>query len=522
MKRIRFSIAHLAAAGLAVLALAATCRAAPAPAAEKAAGEPAAAQPAKESKVETLTAGPIRMKFQDGELRYLYVGQKEIVRRIYFAVRDEKWQTPMPTFSRVDVEKQADHFRIGLEATCKSDTVDYAWTGEIIGRADGEITFRVTGTPAKTFKSNRIGLCVLFGADSLAGQAFEALDADDKATAGQFPDLVLPFTDLVAKDFKTLRYSTDDGLKVSCSLTPVLFSMEDQRNWGDSSYKAYNTILAGAEAVAGKEATVMVTLKAAGAKVAAVKEGPVLISLGKEMAGVKLPEIIRPNQSAPESSFLDLNAKRDSWKDKPEITIGYIPSSHLPDDDTWMENRSAILQQLRTIHSVAPKTKVRFDLIQLTPGADPRAGADFAAAWMVGAMKSLARGGADVACFKVDQGPARDLLMHFKECSSVPDLAILSADVTAAGRSPVEVVAMRAQKRMVVVIANSTAEARKIVVKGFTVGETVRSERVTSPQKDDNDEVLALVDGIALELAPYEVHTLLQGPSIDKPDRVGD
>src|SRR5690242_14193058 len=31
-----------------------------------------------------LNAGPIRLKFIDGELRYLYVGDKEIVRRIYF------------------------------------------------------------------------------------------------------------------------------------------------------------------------------------------------------------------------------------------------------------------------------------------------------------------------------------------------------------------------------------------------------------------------------------------------------
>src|SRR4051794_3324508 len=33
-----------------------------------------------------LRAGPITLKFQDGQLRYLRVGEKEMIRRIYFGV----------------------------------------------------------------------------------------------------------------------------------------------------------------------------------------------------------------------------------------------------------------------------------------------------------------------------------------------------------------------------------------------------------------------------------------------------
>src|SRR5258708_1292060 len=51
-----------------------------------------------------LHAGPISLKFEDGELRYLYVGQKEIVRRVYFAVRDGSWNTAMPRFTNVAVD----------------------------------------------------------------------------------------------------------------------------------------------------------------------------------------------------------------------------------------------------------------------------------------------------------------------------------------------------------------------------------------------------------------------------------
>src|SRR5258708_2214068 len=44
---------------------------------------------------EFLRAGPVRLKFADGELRYLRVGDKEIIRRIYFAVRAGNWDTAM-------------------------------------------------------------------------------------------------------------------------------------------------------------------------------------------------------------------------------------------------------------------------------------------------------------------------------------------------------------------------------------------------------------------------------------------
>ena len=52
---------------------------------------------------------------------------------IYFAVRDGRWQTPMPVFAKCQIERKTDSFKISLAATCKSDTVDYAWTGEISG-----------------------------------------------------------------------------------------------------------------------------------------------------------------------------------------------------------------------------------------------------------------------------------------------------------------------------------------------------------------------------------------------------
>ena len=130
-----------------------------------------------------LRAGPIRLKFADGELRYLCVGDREIVRRVSFVVRDHYWDTAMPEFTKVSLDKREDSFAITLEAECRMATVDYAWRATITGSADGMITFDATGEAMSDFQSNRIGICLLYGAESLAGKPFEVVDAEGKTSS---------------------------------------------------------------------------------------------------------------------------------------------------------------------------------------------------------------------------------------------------------------------------------------------------------------------------------------------------
>ena len=145
----------------------------------------------------------------------------------------------MPRFSRYEVEDGGDHFTIHLIAACKLDKVDYAWDATVTGTADGKIAFAATGTTNADFASNRIGLCVLYGAPSLKGQTFEAFEQSGPAVKGDFPLLVGSPSKLVAQRYQSLRYTTGDGTQVSCTVSGATFDMEDQRNWGDSSYKAY-------------------------------------------------------------------------------------------------------------------------------------------------------------------------------------------------------------------------------------------------------------------------------------------
>ena len=43
-----------------------------------------------------LTAGPITATLEDGQLRWIRIGEAEAVRAIGFLVRDRNWSTPTP------------------------------------------------------------------------------------------------------------------------------------------------------------------------------------------------------------------------------------------------------------------------------------------------------------------------------------------------------------------------------------------------------------------------------------------
>src|SRR5205807_2049549 len=92
---------------------------------DRASAAPATEDPMPDTKPRELRAGPVRLKFDSGELRYLRVGDKEIVRRIYFAVRDGSWTTAMPRFTRLEVNERGEGFTIRLAADCRISTADY-------------------------------------------------------------------------------------------------------------------------------------------------------------------------------------------------------------------------------------------------------------------------------------------------------------------------------------------------------------------------------------------------------------
>ncbi len=191
-----------------------------------------------------LRAGPLTAIWEDGGLRAIRLGQVEVLRRIYVAVRDQNWGTVASALTNVAVEAADDRFRISFDATHCQGEIEFTWHGEITAAADGAIRFSMDGVARRDFLRNRIGFCVLHPAEA-AGTAARVTHVDGTVEESALPEEivarqpVLPFSAMTALSHEVLP-----GVWADLRFEGDLFEMEDQRNWTDASFKTYCTPLA--------------------------------------------------------------------------------------------------------------------------------------------------------------------------------------------------------------------------------------------------------------------------------------
>ena len=154
-----------------------------------------------------LRAGPLSLIFEAGDLRYITLGTRELVRRIYGAVRDRHWGTVPGRLKDLVLSSDNDQFRVSyISEHCEAD-VDFVWRADIEGQPDGTITFAFAGEARSTFARNRIGLCVLHPMDECAGLAATVRRTNGTQVEGRFPELVAieqPVDGL--SDFRSVTY----------------------------------------------------------------------------------------------------------------------------------------------------------------------------------------------------------------------------------------------------------------------------------------------------------------------------
>ena len=92
------------------------------------------------AEMRSLRAGPVTMLLDGVDLRYLRLGDTELVRRVYVAVRDVDWDTVPGTVSGLEVEQGDTSFRVEFDARHARREIDFSWHGTITG--DGERTRR--------------------------------------------------------------------------------------------------------------------------------------------------------------------------------------------------------------------------------------------------------------------------------------------------------------------------------------------------------------------------------------------
>jgi hypothetical protein len=224
-----------------------------------------------------LRAGPLSLIYEAGDLRYLRLGEREVVRRIYAAVRDRNWGTVPAEISDLRFQISDLAFRIsylvthrqgikpvpvggdsagrsahtektdsggGARQSAARDGIHFVWRGEIVGEPDGTIRFTFDGEAKTTFLKNRIGFCVLHPIRECAGMPCRVEYVNGTHKELSFPRLVAaeqPVEGLC--DLRCLAHEVVPGVWAEVRFTGDRFELEDQRNWIEASFKTFCTPL---------------------------------------------------------------------------------------------------------------------------------------------------------------------------------------------------------------------------------------------------------------------------------------
>src|SRR3954469_24239879 len=83
-------------------------------------------------KSRTLRAGALSVEFGNGALRYIRVGDIEVIRAIAFLVRDKNWGTFTPEISDLKLSQKKEGFGIRYKARCGDANASIVYDASIV------------------------------------------------------------------------------------------------------------------------------------------------------------------------------------------------------------------------------------------------------------------------------------------------------------------------------------------------------------------------------------------------------
>ena len=204
-------------------------------------------QPEPPAPLVSLKAGPLDMLYEPvtSMVRRIKLGEREVLRGIYVAVRDRNWGT-VPCAIRETVRSiQSQSFAIEFDAIHQQGQIHFTWHGTIRGEEDGSIHYEFDGQALNNFLRNRIGFCVLHPIRECAGARARQSRTNGSTVETRFPDLIEPqiFGQSSFRNLRTVAHEISDGVWAELEFQGDTFEMEDQRNWTDASFKTYCTPL---------------------------------------------------------------------------------------------------------------------------------------------------------------------------------------------------------------------------------------------------------------------------------------
>ena len=331
-----------------------------------------------------LTAGPVTVELDGGNLRYIRHQGHEAIRAVSYVVRDEFWGTYNPILEEMKVEQSADGFSVSYQAVCRAGAQQFKYEARISGAADGTVRFEGKGTAVTDFLTNRTGFVVLHPVQGVSGHPVTVQHVDGRKVETRFPETIDPKQPIM--DIRALSHEVTAGLRVTCTMTGDTFETEDQRNWTDASYKTYVRPLGlpfPYRLTAGTIIEQAIEIRFAGRPAASPsREGPITVRVGGRQG--KVPTFGMALEAGDARAALEMADRLASLA--PRFVSGYLDTRHdapeqvLPAFKALAERLDAPLALEIVVPEAADPTAVlqRIAAAARTAGANP---ASVAATW---------------------------------------------------------------------------------------------------------------------------------------------
>jgi D-apionolactonase len=232
-----------------------------------------------------LVAGPVTATLEDGQLRWIKIGDTEVIRAIAFLIRDRIWSTCPPEISNLRIDERGGGFVVTFDALTRTADGDLPWHAEFRGTPDGTIRCTAVARPEQDFLTCRTGFVILHPLAGVAGRPMEIEHVDGTVERTEAPQLIDPAQPFL--DVRAMTHEPVPGVRATLRMEGDTWETEDHRNWSDASFKTYSRPLAlpwPYTVPGGTEVRHTVTLSFAGRLPSAPgsEGGPVRITLGRE------------------------------------------------------------------------------------------------------------------------------------------------------------------------------------------------------------------------------------------------
>lgn len=184
--------------------------------------------------------GRFKVSVSGGQITTILWDGIEVARGLSYLLRDENWATCTVTSSLASGASN----QFAINGDIDENGIRFAYQLQIMLDSGGALVVQSRGEALSDFKTNRVGLTFLHPVPDTVGSPLEITHTDGSRTSSKFPILIQPSQP--AFDIAGMRYplTVSDNVTISFDALRAdgsqdCFEMEDQRNWGDASYKTY-------------------------------------------------------------------------------------------------------------------------------------------------------------------------------------------------------------------------------------------------------------------------------------------